>query len=239
MKLDTEAHLNAVTRSVKPSEYNGGPARTVTLERPFDTPAQDLWGAVTNPERLARWFTPVSGDLRQGGHYKLEGNAGGTITDCDPPRFLAVTWEFGNGVSQVEVTITPGASDTASLKLSHVCPFDEFWQQFGPGAPGVGWDLGMLGLAIHLSDDAPDRLDEEAFAASPEGPAFINGSSEAWAVPPSTPAKTRRRRTPRPHARPRSIRAPATKPQADSSAAIPEPASLLSPRCLVLDTGRR
>lgn len=180
MQVDADAHLNAVTRSVTPSEYNGGPARIVTLQRPFDTTTQDLWDAVTNPQRLARWFTPVSGDLRRGGHYQLEGNAGGTITGCDPPRFLNVTWEFGDGISQVEVIITPGAGETASLKLSHVSPFDDFWQQFGPGATGVGWDLGMLGLAIHLSDSGPDRLDEEAFATSPEAAAFVTGSSDAW-----------------------------------------------------------
>ena len=48
---------------------------------------------------------PVSGDLRLGGRFQLQGNAGGGITRCAPPRHLAVTWEFGGQVSWVDVRL--------------------------------------------------------------------------------------------------------------------------------------
>lgn len=180
MTFDFEAHSGAVTRTVSALEREGKPARNVTLERTYDTTAGDLWDAVTNPERLPRWFLPVQGELKLGGRYQFEGNAGGTITECVPPRLVCATWEFGGGVSWVELRIAQKGQARSRLILSHICPVDEFWQKYGPGAVGVGWDLGLLGLSVHLSDAGPHRLDEEAFAASAEGKAFIAGVSEDW-----------------------------------------------------------
>jgi uncharacterized protein YndB with AHSA1/START domain len=56
----------------------------------------------TNPERIPRWFLPVSGELKEGGRYQLEGNAGGTITRCDPPHGFDATWEMGSDMSWIE-----------------------------------------------------------------------------------------------------------------------------------------
>jgi uncharacterized protein YndB with AHSA1/START domain len=182
MQIDFNAHLNAVTHSVTLAERDGRPARSVTLERTYDTTVEDLWDAVTNPTRLSRWFLNISGDLRLGGRYQFEGNAGGTITDCEPPRFVAGTWEFGGGVSWVEVRLTPDGDTRSRLTLSHICPVDPFWEQFGPGAVGVGWDLGLVGLSYHLIDKNAERpsFDEEAFAASDDGRAIITRASEGW-----------------------------------------------------------
>ena len=38
---------------------------------------EDVWAAFASPDRLGRWFLPVSGDFRLGGSYQFEGNAGG------------------------------------------------------------------------------------------------------------------------------------------------------------------
>lgn len=186
MTLDFGAHLGAITRSVANLERDGKPARGVTLERAYDTTSDDLWDAVTNPERLPRWFLPVSGELELGGRYQLEGNASGTITDCDPPRWFSLTWEFGGQMSWVEVSVTPDGEARSRLTLCHIALLDdEFWPTYGPGAAGVGWDLGLVGLAKHLSDPDPDRsaaedFDEEAFATSPEGKAIIADLSADW-----------------------------------------------------------
>lgn len=179
MSIDFMSYLGTVTRTVTELQREGKPARNVTLERTYDTAADDLWDAVTNPERLPRWFLPVSGNLQRGGHYQLKGNAGGTITECEPPRFLSLTWEFGGGVSWVEVRIGAEGGSMSRLKLSHICPVDDHWKQYGPGAVGVGWDLGLLGLALHLLDST-DQIDEESFAASPEGKAYITGACQDW-----------------------------------------------------------
>ena len=90
--IDVDQVVGAVTRKVSSREHEGKLARVVVATRTYDTSADDLWDALTSAERLPRWFLPVSGDLRLGGRYQLEGNAGGTITRCEPPRSLALTW---------------------------------------------------------------------------------------------------------------------------------------------------
>lgn len=186
MTLDFGAQLGATTRSVTNLERDGKPARGVTLERAYDTTSDDLWDAVTNPERLPRWFLPVTGDLELGGRYHLEGNASGTITDCDPPRSFSLTWEFGGQMSWVEVSVAPDGDARSRLTLCHISLLDdEFWPTYGPGAAGVGWDLGLTGLGKHLQDPdggpASEDFDEAAFAASPEGKAIITDLSTDWA----------------------------------------------------------
>jgi hypothetical protein len=51
---------------------------------------EDVWDAITSAERIPRRFLPVSGDLRLG-RYQLQGNAGGEITGCNPPRHLRLS----------------------------------------------------------------------------------------------------------------------------------------------------
>jgi uncharacterized protein YndB with AHSA1/START domain len=180
MNFDFRAYLGAVTRTVSDLEREGRPARRVTLERGYDTTVDDLWDAVTNPERLPRWFLPISGDLKLGGRYQFQGNAGGAITDCVPPRFVAATWEFGGGVSWVELRLTSEGDARSRLALSHICPIDDHWRRFGPGAVGVGWDLGLVGLAFHVAGQPLEGFDEASFSASAQGRAFILGASEGW-----------------------------------------------------------
>ena len=180
MDFDVEVNLGAVERSVSSLERDGQPARAVTLSRGYATTVEDLWDAVTNGERIARWFLPVSGKLELGGRYQLEGNAGGVITACERGSYLALTWEFGEDVSWVEVGFSEEGTGGARLTLTHTARLSEHWDEYGPGAAGVGWELGLLGLALYLAQPDEPRPDEAAFAASPDGKAFIAGSSEAW-----------------------------------------------------------
>ncbi|HEY2595152.1 MAG TPA: SRPBCC domain-containing protein, partial [Chloroflexota bacterium] len=92
---DFTSALDAVQRRVGAHVVDGADSRSVTLSRTFAAPVEDVWDACTNPERIPRWFLPVSGELRLGGRYQLEGNAGGTIERCDPPHGFRATWEFG------------------------------------------------------------------------------------------------------------------------------------------------
>ena len=110
--------------------------------------------AVTNGERIPRWFLPVSGEFELGGRYQLEGNAGGVITACERRSHFAVTWEFGNDVSWVEVRCSDDGAGGGRLTLTHTRQVSEHWEEYGPGAVGVGWDLGLPGLAIHLAQPA-------------------------------------------------------------------------------------
>jgi uncharacterized protein YndB with AHSA1/START domain len=182
MKLDVASRIGAVTREVTGREHEGRPARIIIAARSYDAEMVDVWDALTNAQRIPRWFLPVSGDLRLGGRYQLEGNAGGTITRCEPPRVVAVTWEFGGNTSWVNVTLTENPGGGTYLELEHIAHVpEEFWDQFGPGAAGVGWDLAMMGLGQHLASGAPvDPQAAMAWTLSEEGKAFVGASSEDW-----------------------------------------------------------
>ena len=171
--------LDAVNRVVSALDRDGHPVRAVTLSRSYATRVEDLWDAVTNGERIARWFLPVSGELEPGGRYQLEGNAGGVITACEPPSLLALTWEFGGDVSWVEVRVAKGGPGRVRLSLTHTQRLSGHWDRFGPGATGVGWEMGLIGLAIHVEQPGEPMPDESVFPTA-EGKAFIAGSSEAW-----------------------------------------------------------
>lgn len=188
MNIDPLAMTQMVEREVRTLRRDGQPTRVTVARRAYATDVADLWDAVTNPERLPRWFLPVSGDLQVGGRYQLEGNASGTVEACDPPASFAVTWEFAQQVSWVAVTLTEESSDTRSgpttiLEVAHEAQIDEaFWDQFGPGAAGVGWDLGLMGLALHLDVDVPVNPEEAmAWPTTPDGTRFVTLAADGWA----------------------------------------------------------
>ncbi len=175
--------LHAVHRHVGTGEVPAGAARVVTLRRTYPADVEDVWDAVTDPERIARWFLPVTGDLRLGGTYQLEGNAGGEIRACEPPTRLLVTWIFGEepgpqDASLVEVRLRPADGGT-ELQIEHAAVVPpEFWDTYGPGAVGVGWDLALLGLGLYLGGGA--ITDPNAWGESREAREFMTLSSNAW-----------------------------------------------------------
>jgi uncharacterized protein YndB with AHSA1/START domain len=176
---DLIAELERVRRTVGSETPRDRSVHVVALRRTYDAPAQDVWDACTDPERIPRWFLPVTGDLRLGGRFQLEGNAGGEITECEPPRRLAVTWEFGGESSLVTLDLEPAGGAATELLLRHAVGDDDHWATYGPGAVGVGWDLTLLGLALHLGTGAAVD-DPQAIGTSPEGHAFMRRSAADW-----------------------------------------------------------
>jgi uncharacterized protein YndB with AHSA1/START domain len=177
--------LDHVERRVLSMDWEGKPARAVITRRVYPTDIEDLWDAIVTPDRLKRWFLPITGDLREGGHYQLEGNAGGKIRQCDAPVLIAITWEFNGGIGWLNVKLNVWEDKFTRLTLEHIAHEDAdlraFWDEFGPGALGVGWDLGLSGLSEHLgegSESAP--RDEEAWVATQEGRDFVRECSDAW-----------------------------------------------------------
>ncbi len=180
MNFDVESHLHAVDRSVSSLERDGQLAHAVSLSRNFETSADDLWDAVTNGDRIPRWFLPITGNLVPGGRYQFEGNAGGTITGCEPQSHITLTWEFAGDVSWVDVRFSDGSPGQRRLTLTHTSLHSGHWEEYGPGAAGVGWEMGLLGLALHLADPTAPMPDDEEFATSSDGKAIMRGSSDAW-----------------------------------------------------------
>lgn len=189
--VDVNAQIDAVDRSVRTIDVDGEPARVQSLTQRYPSGLDDVWDAVTSPERIARWFLPVSGDLKLGGRYQLVGNAGGEILECAPPQGHAaryrVTWEYGGGMSWLEIALTGEDDESTTLELIHTARVAEvppgFWELYGPGATGVGWDQGLLGLAMHLRGGeriAPE--DAEAWMVGAEGRAFSRAAADGWAA---------------------------------------------------------
>ncbi|MBV9604022.1 MAG: SRPBCC family protein [Solirubrobacterales bacterium] len=172
---------DAVTRGVECRTFPEGEARTVQIGRTYDAPLEDVWEACTEPERIRRWFLPVSGELREGGRYQLEGNAGGLIERCEPPHHFAASWEYGGNVSWIELHLSGADGGGTRFELWHTMPVGDHWRQFGPGAVGIGWDLGLLGLARNLATgESADPKAAAAFPASEAGRRFIEESSRGW-----------------------------------------------------------
>jgi uncharacterized protein YndB with AHSA1/START domain len=183
--LDMAKIFGAEFRRVENREYLGRAVLVAVAIRTYDTTVEDLWEAITTRERVARWFLPVEGELKLGGRYQLVGNAGGTITHCEPPKSFELTWEIMGGTSWVHVHLTPEGKK-ARLTLEHLAPKDgigeEHLKRFGPGAVGVGWDLTLYGLELHLANPTAPRDAEaiDAWTKSTEGLAFMRASGEAW-----------------------------------------------------------
>lgn len=180
--FDVAKHLGAITRSVESTTHDGRPAKVVVATRTYPTSPDDLWNALTDPERLPRWFAAVTGDLELGGRFQVQGNAGGEIVACDAPRHLSITWELGGGVSWVDVALD-GSDESTTLTLRHTAEQvdPEFYDTYGPGAVGVGWELGLLGLDEHVTTGATMDHDEvEAWSGTDEGRSFMAGSADGW-----------------------------------------------------------
>jgi uncharacterized protein YndB with AHSA1/START domain len=172
---DIANQMEAIERTIGGRRAPGGSGRSVLLRRSYDAPIEDVWDACTDPDRLKRWFLPVSGDLRLGGRFQIEGNAAGEILRCEPPRLLAVSWVYGDRpADEVELRLSAGAGGATLLELEHASV---------PGDPdslagvGVGWDLTLVGLAVHLRGET---IDPAAWEQSPATRELVVHSSRAW-----------------------------------------------------------
>lgn len=111
------------------------------------------------------------------------------MLECEPPSDGAaryrVTWEMMGAVSWLEVALTADG-DRTRVRMEHLARVadvpDGMWETYGPGATGVGWDGGLLGLSLHLGavDGSLAPQDAQAWAATDEGHAFYRATADAW-----------------------------------------------------------
>jgi len=128
-----------------------GEGVAVVFDRRYSTSQDDLWQACTDPERLARWFAPVSGDLREGGDFTVHFDDDDTpvcrVRSCSPPERLVWEWPLGGVPSVVTAEITADG-DAARLVLRH--------ERLAPAqAAGyaAGWDTYVRRLEADLAGD--------------------------------------------------------------------------------------
>ena len=132
----------------------------VRLEDRFDTDVDDLWSALTDPRRVARWLGEVEGDLRQGGEFRAHYFASGwegtcRIEACEPPRrLLLATTSPGEPDGVVEVTLTADGDHTVLVIEDRGVPLEQI------AAYGAGDQIHVEDLAAYL--DGRDRCDARA-----------------------------------------------------------------------------
>lgn len=124
---------------------------TVRVEDVFDTDPADLWDAITDPARLARWLVTVTGDLRQGGTihatFTSSWDGPGRIDVCDPGRRLLVTMTPGTAEETViEAVLTPEGDKTRLVIEDRGIPLREI------AGHGAGWQAHIEDLATHLAN---------------------------------------------------------------------------------------
>src|SRR5580658_10799458 len=99
---------NRILGSLRSADGKG----VVRMEDRFNTDIDDLWSALTDPSRLARWLGEVEGDLRLGGEFRarfFDGWEGtGRVEACEAPRRLLVLTTQPIQVDQhfIEATLT-------------------------------------------------------------------------------------------------------------------------------------
>jgi len=174
--IDISNQIDAIHREVGSRSAESGEVVSVLLRRGYDAPVDDVWDAVTDPDRIKRWFMPISGDLREGGNFQLEGNAGGRILRCEPPRLLRAT--FGGETSVVELRLIPDGDGATTFELEHTVPIEMAGSGAGALYVGPGWDGALMGLGLFLAGTVAD--DPVAAASSPEAQEFSRHSVQAW-----------------------------------------------------------
>jgi uncharacterized protein YndB with AHSA1/START domain len=134
----------------------------VRMEDRFDTGIDDLWSALTDPTRLARWLGEFDGDLRLGGEFKArffasEWEGAGKVEVCDPPRRLVVSTTDAGSTDEhiIEATLSADGDRTVLILEERGMPVNLL------AAYGAGIQIHVEDLAAHLAGqgrcDAPER----------------------------------------------------------------------------------
>jgi len=136
----------------------------VRIQDRFGTGIGDLWSALTEPGRLARWIGEVSGDLRLGGEFRFRffasGSEGtGRVDACEPPRRLLLAMALGQPDEDViEVTLAADGDQTILVWEERGMPLDLL------AAYGAGVQIHVEDLGAHIAGrergDAGARWDE-------------------------------------------------------------------------------
>lgn len=159
-----------------------GAARVAVFTRSYETTAEDLWDACTDPARLGRWYTTVTGDLRVGGRFEQHQMGSGTIEVCEPPHRLKLS--LGSGADEIELSLTPGdRPGITTLEIQHATTLDthEIGGQIFDAiyCMGGGYYPRLAALDQHLRGTLPDDYDSAAFHLNPAMRSTIERGSAA------------------------------------------------------------
>jgi uncharacterized protein YndB with AHSA1/START domain len=166
-------------------EIPRGEARVGVFTRVYDADVDDVWSACTDPERLARWYVPVTGDLRLGGTFQQVNMGSGEIVECDAPNHLRLS--LGGGADEIALWLRPTADGATELEVHHATTLSEHnigGQMYDAiYCMGGGYYPRLYALDLHLRGELPEEWDPAAFHLVPEmRPAIERGSGAMQAL---------------------------------------------------------
>ena len=148
---------NRIVGSLRSADGKG----IVRMEDRYDTDIDDLWSALTDPRRLARWMGEVEGDLHLGGEFRARFFASGwegtgRVEACEPPRRLLLLTKQPGQVDEhvMEVTLTADGDQTILVWEERGMPLDQL------AAYGAGIQVHVEDLAAYLA--GRERCDADA-----------------------------------------------------------------------------
>jgi uncharacterized protein YndB with AHSA1/START domain len=126
----------------------------VRMEDRYNTDIEDLWSALTDPRRLARWIAEVAGDLRLGGAFHARFTSSwegpGRVDACEPPRRLLLTMSPGQqDETVIEAQLAADGDQTSLVIEERGLPLDKL------AAYGAGWQAHVEDLAAHVAGREP------------------------------------------------------------------------------------
>jgi uncharacterized protein YndB with AHSA1/START domain len=154
---NTEQPGNRLLGTLRSADGKG----VVRMEDRYDTDIDDLWSAITDPSRLARWYGQVEGDLRLGGELRIRVFSSGwegsrRVEACEPPRRLVIVGKEQDAPDALvtEVSLTPDGDQTVLVLEERGMPL-EYLAGYGAG------------VQIHVEDLAAyiggrERCDSDA-----------------------------------------------------------------------------
>lgn len=126
----------------------------VRAEDVFPTGIDDLWSALTDPARLARWFAVVEGTPGLGAtvHARFTSSWEGPcrIDVCEPPARLVVTGHPGEP-EETRIEAVLSAIDPGHTRLV----ITESGLPADVAGYGAGWQAHVEDLAVYLAGGEP------------------------------------------------------------------------------------
>lgn len=126
-----------------------GDRGTVRLEDRFDTDIADVWSAITDPERAARWIGVVVGDFRIGGElqatFTSTWNGPMWIEVCDAPHRLRLLAGEGEDQTVMEAVLTEDGDGTRLVVEERGLPVADLPYH------GAGWHVHLQDLETELA----------------------------------------------------------------------------------------
>jgi uncharacterized protein YndB with AHSA1/START domain len=130
--------------------------------RRFPTSREDVWSAITDADRTARWSFRAEMEPRAGGALRFDlgdhGEGVGTVLEWDEPSVLEYEWGEPGSEWRVRFELTDDGEGGTVLTFNHLLP--------DPSDPSfaAGWHWHLDRLSLHLAGGVPaDVVSDEHF----------------------------------------------------------------------------